>query len=212
MLKLDKRQFVQYYFSLLQKGHILLLTFLDYNDFNIMYIKIILFLFSFSLYFIVNALFFTDETMNKIYEGKGLYKIINQMPQIIYSSLITSILNISLKYLALMERDVLKIRKISKEEYKKKSKKFIKFIKMKFSIFLGLNIVFLLLFWYYISVFCAVYKNTQVILIKDTLISFCFSFLYPLIIYLIPGILRFIALKNENRECLYKVSLIISKF
>lgn len=208
---IDKRKFVQYYFSLLQKGHILLLTFLDYNDFNIMYIKLILFLFYSSLFFIVNALFFTDKTMNRIYEDKGAYSFINKLPQLIYSSLITSILNISCKYLALMEREILKIRKVGEEEYDKESKKVIKCIKIKFSIFLGMNILFLVAFWYYISAFCAVYKNTQIILIKDTLISFAFSFLYPLIIYLIPGTLRFISLRNKDRECLYKLSIIISK-
>ena len=150
--------------------------------------------------------------MNKIYENKGIYSLITKLPQIIYSSIITSVLNIAFKYLALMERDVLKLRKISdKDEYVEQSRKVFKFVKIKFSIFLGMVFIFLLLFWYYISAFCAVYKNTQLILIKDTLISFALSFLYPFIIYLLPSSLRFIALQNKNEECLYKISLIIAK-
>ena len=211
---IDKRRFIQYYFSLLQKGHILLLTFLDYNDYNIFYLKLILFLFSFSLYFIVNAIFFTDKTMHKIYEDNGAYSFLNKLPQIIYSSLIITLINTLIKYLALSERNLLQIRKIKdKSVFDVESKKVIKCLKLKFNIFLVINILFLLWFWYYISAFCAVYKNTQTILIKDTLISFAFSFIYPFIIYLFPSILRFISLKNEkkNQECLYKISILMSK-
>ena len=213
-LYLDKRYFIQYYFSLLQKGHILLLVFVDYNDYNLFDLKLILFLFSFSLYFIVNALFFTDKTMHKIYEDNGAYNLINKLPGIIYSSLITTLINILIKCLALSEGNILKIRKIKdKIEYAQESEKLIKILKIKFSIFLILNNIFLIWFWYYISAFCAVYKNTQKILIKDTLLCFAFSFLYPFIIYLIPSILRFISLKSKkkNKEYLYKISILISK-
>ena len=58
--------------------------------------------------------------------------------------------------------------------------------------------------------FDAVYSNTQFILLEDTLISFGFSLIYPLIIYLIPGFLRIPALADHNKksECLYKCSKI----
>ena len=59
--------------------------------------------------------------------------------------------------------------------------------------------------------FCAIYKNTQIHLIKDTLISFGVSLLYPFIIYLLPGFFRIPALSNKNdkRECLYNMSKFI---
>ena len=52
----------------MKEKHLILFTFFRKNDFNIFFIKVILFIFSFSLYFVINALFFTDSTMNKIYE------------------------------------------------------------------------------------------------------------------------------------------------
>ena len=66
-------------------------------------------------------------------------------------------------------------------------------------------------FWYYVGCFCAVYKNTQIHLIKDTLISFSTSLLYPLVLYLLPGIFRIKALKNKegNKETMYKIIKII---
>ena len=56
--------------------------------------------------------------------------------------------------------------------------------------------------------FCAIYRNTQIHLIKDTLISFGTAFLYPFGLYLLPGIFRIPALSNKRnkRVCLYNMS------
>ena len=69
----------------------------------------------------------------------------------------------------------------------------------------------LIVFWYYVGCFCAVYKNTQIHLISDTLISFSTSLLYPFVLYLLPGIFRIKSLKNNegNTETMYKISKII---
>ena len=59
--------------------------------------------------------------------------------------------------------------------------------------------------------FCAIYINTQFHLIKDSLISFGWSLVYPFFIYLIPGIFRIPSLSNPNnkRVCLYSFSKLI---
>ena len=56
-LILDKRTFSQYYCSLIKKKHLILFTFLPINDYNLRYIKIMLFLLSFSLYLSINGFF-----------------------------------------------------------------------------------------------------------------------------------------------------------
>ena len=96
----------------------------------------------------------------------------------------------------------------------KKSKTIERYITIKFVIFFILSTVLLIFFWYFISCFCAVYTNTQSILIKDTLISFGLSMLYPFGLNAFPGILRIPALKakNRNNQCLYKASLLIAIF
>ena len=72
--------------------------------------KICLFFFSFALYYAVNALFFNDKTMHKIYEDEGIFNFIYFIPQIIYSVIISSIINILIKELSLSEKNILKIR------------------------------------------------------------------------------------------------------
>ena len=69
---------------------------------------------------------------------------------------------------------------------------------------------FLLFFWYYLGVFCAVFENTQKHLFTDITISFLLSLCYPFAIYLIPGLLRIAALSNpENNKVIYNISKII---
>ena len=66
-----------------------------------MAIKMILFFFSFCLDFTINSLFFTDETMHKIYKDKGNFDLLYQIPQIIYSTLISKFIDTFIRRLAL---------------------------------------------------------------------------------------------------------------
>ena len=209
---IDKRTFCQYYCSLLFKKHIILFSFCSRNDYNLIHVKINLFFLSFCLFFSINALFFTDKTMHKIYETKGIYNLIIQFPKIIYSSLITSVFNMIIKLFALSDKNIIDLKNI--ESGKKKNENLLKVVrclKIKFNIFFVIGFLFLCFCWYYISIFCCVYKNTQIILIKDTFLSFGFSLLYPFIIYLIPGLLRIPSLKSKHSPYLYFLSKIIAQ-
>ena len=210
---IDKRTYFQYYFSLLKKKQLILFAFLPSNDYNLVVIKIALLLLSFSLYFTVNGFFFSDKTMNKINEDKGAFDILFQIPQILYSSLISSVINIILKQLSLSERQILSIKQ--EKNFKvaqKKSNQIRKYIKIKLAIFFIFSLLLIFFFWYFISSFCAVYKNTQMILIKDTLISFGLSMLYPFGLNLIPGMFRIPALRavKKDKKTLYKFSRIVA--
>ena len=118
-----------------------------------------------------------------------------------------------LKNLSLSEKDILKIKhEQSIKSTVIKSKKIEKCIKIKFFIFFIISLLLMIFFWYFISCFCAVYYNTQVILFKDTLISFGLSMLYPLGINLLPGFFRIPALraKKKDKKCLYSFAQILS--
>ena len=62
--------------------------------------------------------------------------------------------------------------------------------------------------------FGVVYKNTQMHLLKDTLISFGISLIYPFFMNLLPGIFRIPSLSNpkNNRKCLYVFSKLLQMF
>ena len=157
--------------------------------------------------------FFTDKTMHKIYENKGIFDILIQLPHILYSTLISAFINMLTKKLALSEKDVLKIKEIKiKEEALEKSAKMYRNLMIKFNIFFGISLLFLGFFWYYVTTFCAVYKNTQIPLIINTLSCFLLSLLYPFALNLLPGMFRIPALKSEkkDKECEYNIGNLIA--
>ena len=205
-LKIDKRRYYQYYFSLLKMKHLLIFTFYTKTDYNSRIIKIMLFLFFFALYFTVNALFFTDSTMHKIYIDKGKSNLAYQIPQILYSTIISTFINIIVNYFSLTEKDITKIK--SSKDNNKTASEILKCFKIKFIIFFIFCYLFIILFWYFLSCFCAVYINTQTNLINDTMISFGLSLLYPFPLYIIPCILRILSLKFYKKY-LYNINNII---
>ena len=151
--------------------------------------------------------------MHKIHEDHGKFNIIYQIPQILFSSIISAIINMILKQLSLSEKNIIALKKeIDTVKLKNTSKNIRRCILIKFIIFFLLNIILLLFFWYFISCFCSVYKNTQIILIKDTFISFGLSMLYPFGLNLLPGIFRLPALsaQNKDKQCLYKFSTLVA--
>jgi hypothetical protein len=118
-----------------------------------------------------------------------------------------------LKQLSLSEKNILALK--GEKNYNttlQYSRSIKRCLTIKFFIFFVLSYLFLMFFWYFIACFCGVYVNTQIILIKDTLISFCLSMVYPLGLNLIPGFFRIPALRAAKKDkiCIYKLSLIIA--
>ena len=209
-LKIDNRTFIQYYLSLLRANHLVIFCFFPQNDYNSQIIKISLFFFFFSVHFTVNALFFNDDTMHKIYKDEGKFNFIYQIPQIIYSAIISWVINSIIKRLSLSSGDIIELKKEKNiEKIKVKEKEVLNKLRIKFILFFILAFILLVTFWYYITCFCGVYINTKLHLIKDTAISFVLSLLYPFWIYLIPGLFRIPALKAKNKACIYKLSKLL---
>ena len=144
--------------------------------------------------------------MHKIYEDEGSYNFIYQIPQIIYSSILSIIVNIFVKYLALSQSDIIEFKQEKKKrDFNKKYYTLIKNLKIKFTIFFIISFILILFFCYYISCFCGIYQNTQIHLLKDTIISFIASLLFPFGIYLIPALLRIKAIKFK-KNYMYNIS------
>ena len=190
-LKYDKRENCDYYCSLIKSKQLFIFTFCSFNDYNSGIIKKFMLFLSFALHYTVNALFFDEANMHQIYEDKGQFNFEYQTPFIISSAIISNfVMRIILHTLVLTDKDILKI---------------------KYTIFFVLNFCLLIMFWYYLTCFNAVYKNTQVYLIENTFISFGFSLFYPFIINIFPTVFRNRAIhsSDKDQEYLYKFSQII---
>ena len=214
-LKIDKRTYCQYYISLIKTQHSLICAIFNNDDYNSGIVKIDLFFIGFTIEYIVNALFYNDDTMHKIYENKGQFNLETQLPIAIYSTIISTILNYPLNFLALSNDAVINFKNDNSEiKIKERIEKLKKILIIKFISYFIISFLFLLFFWYYISIFCVIYKNTQFHLLKDTLMSIGLSLILPFGIYLLPGIFRIPSLsdKNKKRKCLYNFSKILQSF
>ena len=123
--------------------------------------------------------------------------------------IISSIINIIVSHLSLSEKIILDIKK---DKNSNNSEEAVLYkLKIKFFIFSVFIYIFLTFFWYYIACFCSIYKNTQIHIVKDTLISYVLTILYPCALCLIPGLFRIpsLASKESNKECLFKFSKLL---
>ena len=208
----DKREYCGYYCSLIKLKQLFFFAFCSSDDYNSGIIKIFMPFLSFIFHYAVNALFFTESNIHKIYEDKGEYNLKYQISFILYSAIITTFIFRIIQSLVLTDKDVLEVkRRETKPLAIIRKKQNLKYIKIKHAIFFILNFINIPSFWYYLTCFNAVYTNTQLYLIKNTLISFLFSLLYPFIINIFPPLIRNCAIhsSNKNQEYLYKLSQII---
>ena len=210
----DKRTFIRTYFDLLCREHKIIFTFFICNDYNILYIKYARFIFLFSTDMAMNVFFFSDESMHKIFLNYGKYNFIQQIPQIVYTTIISQLMEIFLCYLSLTDKHVYAIKNSNQALKGKKTQNILKCIKYKLVSFFIFTFIIFGTYWYIVSVFCAVYQNTQIIFLKDCLSSFGLGLLYPFVIYLIPSLFRIISIRFPKQElrCMYKLSDIIPFF
>ena len=204
-LILDKRHFCEMYWFLLKREHILLFTFFSWNDYNLFYIKFAKFLFLVCTDMAMNVFFFSDESMHKIFLSYGKYDFIQQIPQIIYSKIVSNLIEVFLCYLTMTDVHFYELKKMTNKNTKK-MKSIFNCIKIKLIIFYVFTFMFFFFYWYLVTGFCAVYKNTQMIFIKDSIFSFILGLIIPFPLYLFPSFFRIISLRYKKSKCLYKFS------
>ena len=210
-LELDDRNLLRTYWYLLKREHIIIFTFFNRNDYNIFSIKLSKLFLAICTDMEFNVFFFSDESMHNIYVSGGKYDYIGQLAQMIYSTIISQILQIFINYLTMTDIHYYQIKESLKEKKTniKQFKFIIKCIKYKIIIFYCFDLLLFLFFWYLISAFCAVYENTQKIFITDSISSFIMGLIYPFALYLAPAGLRIISLKakeKKNLKLLYFLS------
>jgi hypothetical protein len=152
----DKRSFINFYIYIVKREHLIIFTFFYCTDFNLISIKLSLFVFSVCLDMTTNILFFDDESMHKIYLDYGKYNFVSQIPQIIYSTIISESMDIFLKYLSLSEKEIYEIKKYKNiKEVGDGIKQLIKCLKIKFFFFFLICFTFMIFFLvFYINFLC----------------------------------------------------------
>ena len=210
-LELDKRNFLRTYWYLLKREHIILFTFINCNDYNLFSTKLSKLFLSICSDMAFNVFFFSDESMHKIYESGGEHGWVNQFAQMVYSTIISQILQIFLNYLTMTDIQYYHLKELRRDNKLiiNDVLSVIKCIKYKMIIYYSSTFILFLFFWYTASAFCAVYPNTQGIYVADSYTSFCMGLIYPFALYLAPAAIRVISLKakeKKNLKILYSLS------
>jgi len=109
-LDIENRNKSDIYFSLLREKNKLVSIFLNDEDFNIHTVKIALFIFNFNLSLAVNALFFTDEAIYEINQDEGSFSLSTQISRIVYSAVISIVINYFVELLAFTHNSIIKLR------------------------------------------------------------------------------------------------------
>ena len=212
-LKLDKRSFTSIYWSILLREHLIIFTFFVRNDHNLVYVKFSRFIFIVCTDMALNVFFFADETMHKMFIDYGKYNFYQQIPQIIYSTIVSQLIQAFLSFLSMTDKHFYAIKKLP---YDSKYKVFeiIKCVKIKLTIYFIFTFLMFAFYWYTIACFCAVYPNTQLAFIKDSISSFASGLLYPFFLYIFPSLLRIISLRTTKcrLSCLYSMSYVMPFF
>ena len=202
----DMRPFKHIYLSFIKYNHPILSLCNKTKDYNSKYIKASLVLISFSLYYFVNCLFITQNMIHNMYEKSdnnlGMF-----FPYIFISFIICYILERIIRYGSLSYDNIYSVDKENLYNNAKiRASQVRKILFWKYICFYILGFFSILFFGYYISAFGAVYQNTQFILIKNTIISYIFSLVFPFIIIIIPAVLRRYSLKDATRQWMFDLS------
>ena len=214
--ELDKRGFCKTYWSVLMREHIVLFTFFTCYDYNLFYIKIERFFLLLCTQMTMNGLFFIHESMHKKYVNDEDLTFVQKLPQLLFTLIGAHIIEVILCYFSMTDAYIYEIKSLPKEE--KNNEKVVNIMdKMKRLLvwFFVITFLLFLFYWYFISAFCAVYQNTQIIFLRDSGISILTSFIDPFVIYGVTTLLRLMSLSlccKKRFGCLYKLSGIIPIF
>ena len=206
--KSDKRGFVDFYFSFLKTRQLLIYIFT--NDYNSFIVKSCFICFAFGISAGINTFFYNDSVIQLYYEKKGdvtlSESVAKHLGSIFISIILASILKSIMFILTLTDTDVIDIKDTTHMSREEKTNRALVKVTTKSTLFFIINFIIMGFFWIYAGSFGIVFKNTQIYLLMDGVVTFCGVLTLPLLFCLLPAALRMVALNGKKQECLYKFS------
>jgi hypothetical protein len=226
-IKYDKRNIWRIYYIMILSKENILNTFFFKTPLELQSLRLSLFIFNNSCDLALNSLFYNNQKISDKYhyEGDSLYLfiLINNITVTIssfaFSYLLIKCLNILTnskdQIESVFRREEKLMRKDKTYYVDSKQKKIIhttlqkifKFLKIKITIYIIIEFSLLLFFFYYITAFCEVYKETQKSWIYDSFISFILSIIFELFVSFFISLIYETSLKYKIK-LLYRISMI----
>ena len=209
----DKRNFCKMYNDILLNKHILLNIIYEEDKYKPRTVKLIIYLLSIDLYFVINGLFFSESYINELYKSnkkEGFFAFIpRSLARFIYSYIVSIIVNFLINFIIINGDKIKNI--INKKENNDNNKVIIRGeiskilfkIERSIIIFFLVNYFIMILSWYYITCFNNVYCNTKIEWIKSSIFIIVIMQLEPFVYTLGITSLRYISIHCEC-EKMYK--------
>ena len=222
----DKRNFLQIYYICLLSQERFLNTFILKSPLEIKTLRISLFIFNYSCDFALNSLFYTNQKISDKYHYNGnklrLFILVNNITISLFSSLVSILIINFLNFLTHSKKGIntifneIKNKSDQKElKYKNNNNIYIEklykichLLKFKIICYIILEFSILLFFFYYVTVFCIVYRKTQIDWLYDSITSIFLSILIKLLFAFFISVLYIISLKYKSKV-LFNIALFL---
>lgn len=197
----DKRSFCDLYIFRLKRSHLLYLMIQEKKEYYFRNITISLFLFQVSSNCFLNALFYTDYYISRNY-NLG-YNVFYEIPKSCYTMLIGLVLNV---ICGVFGKKELKFEKKSKSNSTLQkadnsiNRKIVGRTRLFHVVYFIIIFILSVFYWYYVSLFCAVYQYSQINWLIGGAISVGLSMIVPFILCLISVYFRRKAIKIRNKR------------
>ena len=212
-LRIDNRGFWEMFLYTFANKIEIINIFFYRNKYVHLSMTLSIYLLSLFLDIVINCFLFSDDVVSEKYHNDGRLKILTSLSLSIASNIISSIITFYMKklgeysdFLEILIRDVTNVK-----YYYINIIRFIKYFKLKLSIFYLIQFMMYILMTYYITIFCIVYSKTQFSFMKNYFLGVIESFAISLELSLIITIMRFIGLKYKSIK-MYRTSQYLNNY
>ena len=225
----DKRSFWRIYYICLLSKERTLHAFVLKSPLEIKSLRISLFLFNNASDFALNAFFYTNKNISDKYHNNGdnllRFTLLNNLIISFSSILVSVILTMIFNLLIQSKRKIKNIFKKEKENENENSNgeinndkhknimleklnKVYENLRIKIFCYILLEFLILLFFFYYITGFCIVYKETQINWLLDSILSIIISLFVKLFLSFLIAVFYLLSLKYKLKT-LYCITMLI---
>ena len=207
-IRKDKRSFLKVFKHNFIEKYPLVRIFQKLSYFEIININLIVYLTHLEIMFSINGILYLIPQISKDYYGqlKFTVSLLYSFFSFILGMLIYKFLKSIVLFSPIMETFVYEMK--NNKSLTILTGHYLKCVKIKLFIFLVINFFVTVFFWYYMTVFCIIYRYSQEKWFLRGWISFFYTFLYCLFFSFLFTLFRFSAFDLKSRN-LYNISLFI---
>ena len=212
----DHRPFCLFYWQQIKQKEAILNTFVDINVLEPFPMKAICFFLNAALIFTLNGLLYTEDEISAHFYAEEnnsfLYLLKNELSRIVYCSMISIVVDFFLDCLFSSKRriEILIKREKDMNVFREESISIIKTMRLKYIVFMVVDLILMLLFWYYCCAFCNCYPNTTMSWLYSSIVTWVVILLFPFLLCFLVAALRYLGLKYKW-EVAYKISACLTE-